>query len=245
MSEWSRKFTPEPEFYATTQPALLEEAQYLAQLRQTQPKARITRDQGNHEYRLHDMLINHLRAAYDLRPVDQMQLPPSMSVERLLGLHTLGVEYIGDYPNGKTWLNDTIVLKHGNLVRATPGSTANAELLKSKYTSVFGHIHRREMVATKMETRAGHSIHTAVCFGCMCHIDGRVPGSKPSDQWQQGFGIIEYMDDDSDPNFVPIAVDHGTAIYAGKVWRARTGIDADAEKFIKEQMEKIVAGVNG
>jgi len=46
MSEWSDKFTREPGFFFTTQPALFETHYWLQKLRRTLPKARIVYIEG-------------------------------------------------------------------------------------------------------------------------------------------------------------------------------------------------------
>lgn len=210
LSEWSTKFTPEPEFYWTTQAALVEWAQWLGQFGHIKTKRVL---EGNHEKRMRDLVLSYAKAAYDLRAVDELELPPSLSVERLMAFHKLGVEYITGYPDNKYWLNRNVLIRHGDVVRAGPGDTAKAVVNKTTYTTIFGHIHRREMVTRRIQSREGDVIQTAFCPGCACHVDGRVPGSKSDDQWQQGLAVIEYTDEME--TIVPIPIDNGSAIYKG------------------------------
>lgn len=216
MSEWSTKFVAEPEFYWTTQPALLELSWWLGMFRQVCPDAEMDFYEGNHDKRPRDAMTLHLKQAHELRPVDELDLPPAMSVPRLLALHQLEINYIGGYPDGMKWLNQNVVLRHGKIVRGGPGDTAKAVANKSNFTTIFGHIHRREMVSMRTQTRDGYANHTAFCPGCACHIDGRVPGSSPDDQWQQGLAVVEYTDDAE--NIIPVAVEEGRAIYKGMVF---------------------------
>ena len=219
LSEWSSKFTAEPEFYWTTQPMLIEASWWLSLFRQVAPEATIDYYEGNHEKRMRDLIAAYMKAAYDLRPADELHLPPALSMPRLLALDALGINYIGDYPDGRKWLNQNVVIRHGDTVRAGPGDSAKAVANKTTYTTVFGHVHRREMVSTRTQTREGDLIHVAFCPGCACHIDGRVPGSTSEDQWQQGIAIIEYTDQDE--NIIPVAIDKGRAIYNGRIFTAR------------------------
>ncbi len=236
LSEFSTKFTPEPEFYFTTQPALIEWAWWLGQFRASSPRAELVEYEGNHDKRMGDMIVAYMRAAYGLRPVDEIELPPSLSVERLLALHSLRVEYVKGYPDNFKWLNQNVMIRHGDTVRAGPGDSAKAVVNKTTYTTVFGHVHRTELVTRRLKTRDGDVIQRAFCPGCACHTDGRVPGSTSDQQWQQGLAVIEYTD--SDETIVSIPISKGKAIYGGKIWMAR-GRDEEAEKLIRERLEQI------
>lgn len=224
MSEFSTKFTPEPEFYWTTMPALLEAAWWLGQFHFVPTKRLL---EGNHERRIRDWTNQYARAAYALRPVDELELPASLSIERLIPMEKLGVEYRVGYPANGYWLNANVFMEHGDVVRSAAGATAGAVINKSTYTTVFGHIHRRELVSRRIQTRDGDAFQTAFCPGCACRVDGVVPGSTPKDQWQQGLGLIEYTDDRE--NIIPIAVQNGQAIYNGRLFTSRPSDELDVE----------------
>lgn len=234
-SEWS-KYRQEPEFYWTTQPALIETAWWLAAFRGAAPTAKMDFFKGNHEIRVEDVIVDHLKAAYELRPVDQLDLPPSLSVPRLLALHDLNIGYVDQYPGGGVWLNKNIWIEHGYVVAGATGDTAKAVAMKRTHTTIMGHIHRRESVARKTESRDGSEIHTSMCPGCACHIDGRVPGSKPADQWQQGFGIVEYTD--TFENIMTIAVENGKAIYKGEMLTAQNR-DKEIDAMLLRKLQTI------
>lgn len=219
LSEWSDKYMPEPEFYWTTQPALIEWAWWLHQFRKAKPKAEIKEMEGNHDERMPRLIVAGMRQAYRLKPVDELTLPPSLSVPRLLALHDLGVEYVGGYPDNGYWLNKNIYITHGDIVRGAPGGTANAFTQRQAFTTVFGHVHRREHVARRLATQQGDLVYSAFCPGCACHIDGRVPGSTSKSQWQQGIAIVEYSD--TDENIIPIGISDGRMMYNSKLWEAR------------------------
>ena len=234
LSEWSSKFLPEPEFFWTTQPALLEWAWWLAQFRSAQPNAEIKYLEGNHDLRLSTLIVQNMRQAYKLRAVDEMHLPPALSVARLLALHSIGVDYVGAYPDNGYWLNDNVFMTHGDTVRAGPGDTAKAIVNKTAFTTIFGHIHRRESVTRRLKIHGEDLIYSAFCPGCACRIDGVVPGSKSGDQWQNGIAIIEYTQETE--NIIPIAILNGAMIYNGQRW---TGRDREVEvnKFLQKTLE--------
>lgn len=236
LSMWSMKFMAEPEFYWTTQPALIEWAWWLGQYRKAAPHARMKQHEGNHDKRMPDFIVANMKEAYELKAVDELQLPPAVSVPKLLALHSLGVEYVENYPDDTWWLNKNVVIRHGNVVRGGEGDTAKAVVNKTTYTTIFGHIHRRESVSRRIKTREGHALQTAFCPGCACHIDGRVPGSSADDNWQQGLAVIEYTDDFE--NIIPIGVDNGMAMYNGKVFKAQ-----DREKEINAMLMSKLGGM--
>lgn len=235
LSEWSTKFMPEPEFFWTTQPALLEWAWWLTQFRLARPGAEIKALEGNHDIRMPNLIATNMRQAYKLRAVDELSLPPSMSVPKLLALHKLNIEYVDHYPDNGYWLNENVFITHGDVVRGTPGATANTIANKQAFTTIFGHIHRRELVARRMKTHDGDVVYSAFCPGAVCHIDGRVPGSKSGDQWQQGIAVIEYTE--TEENIVPIAISDGRMIYNGMQWVAR-GRDAEVGKFLNDSLKE-------
>jgi transposase-like protein len=216
FSGWSDKYINRPEFYFTTQPALIEAAWYIGLLRErTQDKVYAL--EGNHEVRPETQVIKHLASAYQLRPADQLDASPVLGVDNLLGLSRMGVEYIGGYPDGEVWLNDTTRLIHGNRVRGIPGQTASAVAQQADETTIFGHIHRREMATRTIRFRGGYRTITAYSPGCLCHVDGRVPGSSKTDQWQQGAAVIWY--DDERSTIVPIDIQDGAAVYNGVLYQ--------------------------
>lgn len=238
LSEWSSKFLPEPEFFWTTQPALLEWAWWLSQFRAAKPEAEIKQLEGNHDARLGNLIVANMRQAYRLKSVDELKLPPALSVPRLLALHQLGIEYVGGYPDNGYWLNSNVYIAHGDVVRSAPGATALELTRRQAFTTIFGHIHRRELVARRMKTAEGDLVFSAFCPGCVCHVDGRVPGSKSDQQWQQGFAVIEYTENAE--TIIPIAVQDGTMMYNGKIWNARKR-DAEIDAMLMRGLEQVTA----
>lgn len=236
LSEWSGKFTPEPEFFWTTQPAVIEWAWWLAQFRGARENAEMKALEGNHDARLGLLIVANMRQAYRLKPVDELALPPSLSVPRLLALHQLQVEYVGGYPDNGYWLNRNVFISHGDVVRSAPGATANEISKRQAFTTIFGHIHRRELVARRMKLNEGDLIYSAFCPGCACHIDGRLPGSSSTQQWQQGIAVIEYTENDE--TIIPISIQDGRMMYNGRMWQARER-DGEVNAMLIEKLEQV------
>jgi hypothetical protein len=236
FSEFSMKFTVEPEFYFTTQPALIEWAWWLAHYRSIAPNAEMDQFEGNHDKRMQLMTVAYMRAAYALRPVDELDMPTSLSTERLLALDALKVNYIKGYPDNIKWLNQNVLVRHGDVARGGAGDSAKSIISKTTYTTIFGHIHRREFVSRRIKSRGGDIIQHAICPGCACHIDGRVPGSTSEQQWQQGLAVIEYTD--VLENIIPITIDNGVAIYNGQIYKA-VDRSAEIDKMIRKNLERI------
>jgi len=135
----------------------------------------------------------------------------------LLGLDGLGIEYIGDYPNGSKRVNERLELVHGDAVRKRPGGTVSV-LLENAWISVgCGHGHRNEMATKRVGEGEEQRVITAFMCGCLCKVDGTVPGSTAKSAWQQGFGVVEYADSgEHTVNLYPI--ENGRAFFEGKVY---------------------------
>jgi hypothetical protein len=76
------------------------------------------------------------------------------------------------------------------------------------------------MVSLTWETHNGKIVTFAYCPGCACHIDGRVPGSKPGDNWNQGFSLGEYDANGGLASVQLIPVENGRAIWDGQLFAA-------------------------
>jgi len=215
LAEWTDKYPRTPDMYFTTRPASIECAWWIAQLRIWAPHSKIVFLEGNHEARLQKMLMKHLVAAYDLPPASDIG-EGLLSIPRLLGLADMDVDYVGDYPNGKFWLNNSAFVRHGVVAKTKPGATAMAVADKAQHTEIFGHIHRIELVTKTIKEHDWNRMVHAFCPGCLCHIDGRVPGTTDQTNWQQGLGLIEYNKNDM-LVIHPIPIQDGVALYNGRM----------------------------
>lgn len=208
-TEWTDKFLKESEFFFTSQPAIIESGWFLRQLRLLAPEAEIYFCKGNHEDRMRKMMLTHLRAACDIRAYDELHLPPALSIERLLALEKSDINYVDHM-----WVNDTIKVSHGEIARANPGATVQAVVGKAYQTHVFGHTHKIELATKTIRGHDWTKYVTSFSPGCLCKIDGEVPGSKHDNQWQQGIGVLCYTDEEV-LTTIAVQINDGKAIYNG------------------------------
>jgi hypothetical protein len=209
-----------PEYKDLLQPAVNRAFYWFSLYRNTNPSASIFAYEGNHDARLNLFTLDNLRSAYELKPANELHLPPSLSVPRLLALHDLGITWIDGYPKAEQWLNDSLKLHHGNIARQ-PGLTAKTILSKSDTSEITGHIHRSE-VATKTIHRRGtpRSVY-AITVGCTCHRDGRVPSASTDEQWDNSFLILDYDPEGTHFSYQVITIENNQAIYDGKLYTGR------------------------
>jgi hypothetical protein len=224
LPDWSDRFLRSPEFYWSTQPGIIETVWWLAQFRLACPDAKIEILEGNHDKRLEDALLRHLPAAYNLHPPSEMHLPPAMSIPRLLDLERLHIEYVPDYPNGQIWLNEAGVVIHGDVARGQSHATVSHVVKASDVTVIQGHIHRLEWASRTIHGAYGRRPIYAFCPGCLCRVDGIVPGAKARQNWQQGIAVV-YHDDKTELTPVPIPIRQGRAIFDGVLYEARNRLE--------------------
>jgi hypothetical protein len=221
------RWVQEPGFALTTQPALDRGHLWLAEQRTAAENAIIRFLEGNHDRRMQDYIMQNAMAAFGLRrgntPPDNW---PVMSVPYLLRMDELEVEYLPGYPAGITWVNDRLAAVHGSRVKSS-GSTAALVLEDERVSTIFGHVHRIEQLHKTKRVRDGVRTQAAYSPGCLCRIDGVVPGVKGAvdplgrpvvsyENWQQGIAVVQYKDGDAPfhVDLVPIH-DHG-AVALGK-----------------------------
>jgi hypothetical protein len=220
FSEWSDKFVKEPGFYFTTQAMLIEVAWFMAQMKMALPNAIHVAIPGNHEARFDRSMMTHMRQAYKLKPATEMHLDPPMTLKRMFGFDSIGVHMADEYPHGSVDLGGNADVIHGNNANAAPGATVSAVIKKVNITTIFGHIHRLEL-ATKT---VGDRYVTAASVGCLCHTDFRVPGHKPGQNWQKGFGVVHY--DQPSPQVELIPITGSSCIYEGGRYNGNDYVEA-------------------
>lgn len=229
------KYSLENDAKFLVQPMLMELFWWLQSIRRSCPRSKIRWLAGNHELRLQKALQDKLPQAADLRPVTDIDGPPSLSIERLMSLDQIDVDYIPEY--GKPyWLFDKIKCHHGYVVRPKGGQTVSSILSgESSYSHIVGHIHRREIASRTTsipvksdngETISAPQTIYAMSPGCLCSLDnGIVPSykGKPELDWQQGVGIVEMFADQVFMNIVPI--EKGRFILDGIVYEGQDRIE--------------------
>lgn len=207
------RYPKKPENYFTAQPSIIEAAWWLREFKRVADKVIVSA--GNHdEARINNMLMDHLVAAYGLRSADNLGGEAVMSIPSLLGLESIGVEWVGGYPDADIWLNDVTRVTHGSIARANAGATSGTYASKNSETVVFGHTHRRELSTNVIKGRYGMRTITAANPGAACHVDHRVPGHSRDQAWNQGLAIIYYDDAISQIELIPI--EDGNAWWQGR-----------------------------
>jgi len=214
LPDWSTHYVRSPEFYFTTQPSLDWLASWIKELR---PYCKeMVYIEGNHEKRMIDSIVQNTIQAYGIKPANEPDVPPIVSVPYMLGLHKIGVEYIGNYPHGEFYINDNLVCIHGNKVGPKSGQSVMKMLDSPRISVIQGHVHRLEMGHKTVWSHGQPKIYQAVSLGTLARIDGVVPGGGTRYNWQQGFGIVEYDNDRFQIDSVGIY--DGKAIFKGKFY---------------------------
>lgn len=214
------KYRYEPSFALTIQPAIDYGHELLAVTRELSSEVRLI--EGNHDLRLSTYLMDNAQAAYGLKrggaaPADW----PVMSVPYLLRLDELGVEYVGGYPNGATYINDNLACIHG--VKLDLGALANDE----RVSVIQGHMHRIGAAYKTRNSRGNPKFSGAFSPGCLCRIDGAVPSTKSSldphgrpakswENWQQGLMVVRYQEGDGRFHVETVPIFEGEAVHAGQ-----------------------------
>tara|TARA_Y100000114_G_C11760084_1_gene329045 strand:- start:2252 stop:3661 length:1410 start_codon:yes stop_codon:yes gene_type:complete len=204
------------------QPAMQELSEWLRRLSLT-CRERCVWLEGNHELRLFKQLENIQEAAV-LRPVDDVLGPPQLSVERLMRLDKLKIDY--KKPYGKPyWLFGDIKVHHGHVVRPKGGQTVSSILSGARHSQIVGHIHRREIACntrTVPDERGNDKYVTisAMSPGTLCSLEpGLVPTGKgrPDQDWQHGLGVV-IKDSEGANHMQLIHINDGKCVYNGKMY---------------------------
>lgn len=211
------RFQTEPDTRQLIQPALDALSDYLHKLVESvSPGTPIYWLEGNHEMRLRNALLDlHAGALADVRPANENG-PPQMSVERLLHLKELGIEYVAPYGT-PLWLWD-VMLHHGYIVRGSGGKTVSSILGSTTHHHVVGHIHRRELASRSIVTPEGRKEVHAMSPGCLASLKrGGVPAGRgrPGVDWQHGLGVIYRCDNITHFHCIPVL--DGVCVVNGKV----------------------------
>lgn len=214
-----------PRFQGTTQSSLNAYSRILATGSAVSPSSEKVVLKGNHEARLDKMLADRMPNLLGLTRVGEDS--PVMGIDYLCRFEEYGIQYIDDYPSGEFWVNEGLRFLHGHAVSSGKGSTAS-KFLSEACSTVFGHIHRRELVYGRKKHRSGSDQFWAASAGTLAKINGEVPSYRTgvnqtgeqvkrlgTEDWQQGIMIIYYEIDGkrSWPEMVPI--EDGVAYFRG------------------------------
>lgn len=214
LAAWS-KYIQRPEWATATQDAINQAHLLLQQIRKLAPTAEITVLAGNHDQRMETYALNNAQAAFGLRRADKPDGWPVMSVPYLTAMDTLDIEYVSGYPANRTWINQNLQVRHGNIARK--GNTAVAVAQEERISTIFGHIHRVETQMLTHNTYEGGKTIGAWSIGCLCDIMGSVPSVKGgvdlsgrpvpnAENWQNGLAVVDYEDGDGAFNVQPVYI---------------------------------------
>lgn len=204
FAEWSTKYVRGPELMETTQPAIEELHFDLRRMRKAAPKARFVYLEGNHCFRIRSALTERLPVALSTKAVGDSR--EALHLARLLGFDGLGIEYAGPYGSqGDDWYwEDRVRFVHDGGVRGKGGQTVSSHVAKAEVTTLFGHIHRFELAARTIHRQGSQRVIMAASAGCLCRIDGAVPGATARPDWQQGCAVVYLTDRAESIQLVPI-----------------------------------------
>lgn len=188
LAEFTDKFVLHPAALNSTQRSINECAKFLAKLRALNPKIPISLIEGNHEFRMSSQLRKYLMALAGLHPANSES---PISIGTFLNLHQLDVKFVEGWPKNSIQLGDVKIL-HGDLLGSKPGQSVSKMLDKYKQSTVFGHTHHREYAETTIWSDALNDYKTIFSYspGCLCRVDGSVPGSSALQGWRQGVGVL-------------------------------------------------------
>jgi len=239
FEELSLKFTRDPLAAQTTQPGIDEQAWWYSRFKVSAPRASHRVFDGNHEHRMEKALQErapwavHLKAPGSDRAV--------MSVPYLLGLDDMGIEWLGEY-GSEWWLWDKVRISHGDTVASGGGRTVSKVAAASSFSQVFGHIHHLEMACKTIWGPNGAETIGVMSPGCLCRVDGAVPGVKARPDWQQGVGVLELDEETGNVTMHPVQIVNGRAVYAGQVYVATDRTDQIAGELGYPQMRASASG---
>lgn len=198
------RWAQEASFARTTQPAIDYLTKLGAELRARVP-GKIVYLEGNHDKRMQNFVEANALSAFGLRKGALPDSWPVMSLPNLLRLDEFDIKYMDGYPAAHWWVNDQLRCEHGTKVRSS-GSTAEKYANETPHISrAFGHTHRLEAQSKTTWDRAGKIKSVALNPGCLCRVDGAVPGvnsaiganGKPIveyENWQNGVAVIRYKE---------------------------------------------------
>lgn len=222
LAPWSTRYARPADLMSTTNAALRELHWQIAQLRLACPSAKMYFLEGNHEKRINTALVELLGEAVGVQAVGDER--DAMDVARLLNLDALDCEYVGPYGEGfwmwKDEAKTPIWFTHGDVVRAGGGSTAAAILKSSRYTQIYGHIHRVEHVAKTIHGHNGPETIHALSPGCLCNLTpGVLPGTKRANDWNQAFATAYLDKETGDCHYSLNMIEKGRSFFNGKLYQ--------------------------
>ena len=165
----------------------------LRDYREVCPDAVIRFKRGNHSERLRHLIIDNARGLHNVTPADETT--PALSLERLLHLDKLHIEYIDvEWDQAKTLLSPKLAARHGFSTAKNAGDKMLSSLTRS---TVQGHSHRLSLtMRTEHDDDPDEPTSTRLAaeVGCMCEIHEGL-GHAVDPNWQQGLMMVHIWPD--------------------------------------------------
>ena len=139
-----------------------------------------------------------------------------LSIKNLLRLDDLHISYVGPYGTD-WWLWDRVRITHGTKVRSGGGATAAAIAKTARWSEVYGHVHKVELMQKTFHGPLGRNVITAMSPGCLCRVDGTVPGVNLNPDWQQGVGIATLDEQTELVHMQVLPIHDGSLVWDGRV----------------------------
>ena len=227
-------YEQEENFAHTAQLAIDRGHLFLAQQRaEAGDDARIILLEGNHDKRLTRFINNNAAAAYGIKAANMPDSWPVLSLNNLLRLDELKVEFIDGYPAASHWINKRLRAIHGDKANSNGSTAAAYTNAHPNISTLFGHSHRMEQQSKTIFDRDQAIKSVAFSPGCLCRVDGAVPSVKGGvdgkgqalqyfENWQQGVSVIFYKDGDDDSfHFDQVHIHKGKTMYRGQEFIAK------------------------
>jgi hypothetical protein len=166
----------------------------LRDYRDACPDARITLLRGNHCERIEHALIDNLKELHRITAADDDT--PALSLEKLLHLDLLHVEYIDEaWDRAKTQIGKRLTIRHGFATGQNVGSKMLSKLAGS---NVQGHTHRLSLTYRTHHTMRDEEpteTRLAAEVPCLCQIDDGLGYMNGEADWQQGALMVKTWPD--------------------------------------------------
>jgi hypothetical protein len=207
FSRWPTK----PDIINNTQIAAIEAAWVINQFGLLVGKQKII--EGNHDIRMPNATAQNFSAAYELKPVYDLEGPALLSVPRILGFDTNGdIDWYPGYPDSM-WSFGDVDFEHGGPpAPSQSGATVTKYLKEIVRTTIFGHIHRAERAEKHIKGVEGPII--AATPGCACRKE-TTPGAGLKRNWGIGAFYMTFVDGLL-TNLEPIQHERGQTYFRGE-----------------------------
>lgn len=226
----------EPGFARSTQRALNATHLFLAQLRLAVGwDTEIIIIEGNHDKRIENMIVLNAESAYGITRANSPDEFPVMSLQYLLRLEELDIQYEDGWPGATFRGIPGMIAKHGEKSNGKLPA-GGMYLSEAPHISlVHGHDHKASLMFRTVQDASGQMLETFVASpGALCKRDGEVPSyhgslrtkgaaTKIVENWQPGLVIVrEFASGELHPSLIVFRNGKGederrlTAVYNGK-----------------------------